>query len=527
MKVKDYKKIYEKVLTDETKQAKTERKNKEKMLKDFTNLYDKLAKEYGIADKNDNINDNVNKKALQELLKLIDKYKIDYEKFQYEPQFGIYKKEKAVGHLKLQKLYIDNKKPKTNNIGIEGSVTDKNDDNEVKKDNIKKDNTKKESIIPDKYKQIADGLISQNKAPILSTSLVANVLSSVKLIQSVVGADVDGKFGNKTKSAVIEFQKNNNITPSGIVDADTWKVILGKEIPTYKPNIKPKAKTKTDVKKTVKSNRVSDIGVIKHLFEYNLISKNVKIILEKKLSEYLTDDEMSKISLEPNNDELIVYYDNSIVKSAPFKMVDGKYEFLNSSDKEEISSIIVDIKNGVKNTENDNSIVLFTNKQKGEKISLNNLREKIKEKKDMKYSIGNTYTWMVQNKNNKEIIKSLRNLYKEITGEDVETKLLEDEIVNDAGNRQQFTEILMDNIKNADMVANLIYQACEATFGTHNEMIRVIGNRLTKLNDEKYIKDIASSFQKKYNESIIDAIKDEENSEGEFYNEIQLFKNIL
>lgn len=48
----------------------------------------------------------------------------------------------------------------------------------------------------------------------------------VKIIQKVVGADPDGKFGTGTKKAVIAYQKANGLYADGIVGLDTWEVIL-------------------------------------------------------------------------------------------------------------------------------------------------------------------------------------------------------------------------------------------------------------------------------------------------------------
>lgn len=48
-----------------------------------------------------------------------------------------------------------------------------------------------------------------------------------KIVQKVVGAGVDGIFGNETKSKVIAYQKKNNLAADGEVGINTWKKILG------------------------------------------------------------------------------------------------------------------------------------------------------------------------------------------------------------------------------------------------------------------------------------------------------------
>lgn len=68
----------------------------------------------------------------------------------------------------------------------------------------------------------------------------------VKLLQSVLinlGYDtgkIDGIFGLKTQNAVLQYQKNNYLTPDGVVDNKTWnsleKFILGYTSYTIKPS---------------------------------------------------------------------------------------------------------------------------------------------------------------------------------------------------------------------------------------------------------------------------------------------------
>ena len=47
-----------------------------------------------------------------------------------------------------------------------------------------------------------------------------------KIIQKVVGVEVDGKFGSGTKKAVIAYQKKKGLSADGVVGLNTWKKIL-------------------------------------------------------------------------------------------------------------------------------------------------------------------------------------------------------------------------------------------------------------------------------------------------------------
>ena len=65
------------------------------------------------------------------------------------------------------------------------------------------------------------------KEAICKKRLTYKYKNLTKIVQSVVGAAVDGKFGNDTKKAVIEYQRNNGLTTDGAVGLNTWKKILG------------------------------------------------------------------------------------------------------------------------------------------------------------------------------------------------------------------------------------------------------------------------------------------------------------
>lgn len=48
-----------------------------------------------------------------------------------------------------------------------------------------------------------------------------------KIVQKVVGVEVDGKCGKNTKEAIIAYQKKHSLTPDGEVGLNTWKQMLG------------------------------------------------------------------------------------------------------------------------------------------------------------------------------------------------------------------------------------------------------------------------------------------------------------
>lgn len=48
-----------------------------------------------------------------------------------------------------------------------------------------------------------------------------------RIVQRVVGVEVDGKCGNDTQKAIIDYQRKNGLTADGSVGLNTWKKILG------------------------------------------------------------------------------------------------------------------------------------------------------------------------------------------------------------------------------------------------------------------------------------------------------------
>lgn len=65
------------------------------------------------------------------------------------------------------------------------------------------------------------------KKAIVKKRLVYIHRNLTKIIQKAVGVTVDGKFGTKTRDAVIAYQKSHGLVADGVVGIKTWKAILG------------------------------------------------------------------------------------------------------------------------------------------------------------------------------------------------------------------------------------------------------------------------------------------------------------
>ena len=65
------------------------------------------------------------------------------------------------------------------------------------------------------------------KKAICKKQLIYRHKNLTKFLQGQLGIAADGKFGDGTKSAVINYQKKNKLTADGIVGLNTWKKILG------------------------------------------------------------------------------------------------------------------------------------------------------------------------------------------------------------------------------------------------------------------------------------------------------------
>lgn len=54
----------------------------------------------------------------------------------------------------------------------------------------------------------------------------------VKLLQTMLGINADGVFGDQTEAAVIKFQSDRNLDADGIVGAMTWAALEAKSAKT-------------------------------------------------------------------------------------------------------------------------------------------------------------------------------------------------------------------------------------------------------------------------------------------------------
>lgn len=59
----------------------------------------------------------------------------------------------------------------------------------------------------------------------------------VKQLQSKLGLNTDGDFGQRTEDAVKSFQTKNGLNPDGIVGPKTWETIMGKNVVVNTPQV--------------------------------------------------------------------------------------------------------------------------------------------------------------------------------------------------------------------------------------------------------------------------------------------------
>lgn len=64
--------------------------------------------------------------------------------------------------------------------------------------------------------------LTKSFAVILPQISVGCTGTAVKMLQAVLGVDIDGSFGNQTETALLTFQKNAGIDVDGVCGKDTW-----------------------------------------------------------------------------------------------------------------------------------------------------------------------------------------------------------------------------------------------------------------------------------------------------------------
>ena len=77
------------------------------------------------------------------------------------------------------------------------------------------------------WKAFKDRLTDKEVIPVPRTIKIGSTGKLVRMLQEFLGGlKVDGKFGAKTKAAVIKWQKNHKLTQDGVVGPKTWRAIL-------------------------------------------------------------------------------------------------------------------------------------------------------------------------------------------------------------------------------------------------------------------------------------------------------------
>lgn len=69
--------------------------------------------------------------------------------------------------------------------------------------------------------------VAVSKKAVCKRRVIHKYPNLTKFVQRAVGVDVDGKFGPKTKAAVVNWQKLVGLVPDGKVGPASWKKLLG------------------------------------------------------------------------------------------------------------------------------------------------------------------------------------------------------------------------------------------------------------------------------------------------------------
>jgi hypothetical protein len=274
----------------------------------------------------------------------------------------------------------------------------------------------------------------------LGTPSNNNSIPYIKVLQNILDSqgynlDINGKFDEKTKQAVVDYQSSDGLNRDGVVGKDTWSSLLK----LNDINITPKIVNVGSTKSTTTNNTKTDI----------------KTNPEVKNTETTTPVNNGDFQFKDSNDKIRNF---SELAKAP----DSKGSWYNNVDT--VYNLII---------KNPNQKFI---------IELNKLISERKNGKDLISFMSNNYS------------KSL------LGGRRFDIGIKAFDII---------TNFIIDPAKDAQII-NFALDGV----GTEDELLKTIINKRAKQTDD-YKNKIASSYQEEYNESLIDALEDDLDTDNE------------
>lgn len=522
--------------TQSLEQAKVDSKNQQQNKEEFTKVYNNIIKQGvdSMKKKNDTW-DSIKDELYGVVKSLMVKYNIsDITTLDKVKLGGVINPNKR----KVVHMYFSNSIKKDREALANAEKAKKEKEERIKKANIDSYEAEKAKIekeakekeakasalnVSDDSKKVAEEIKSSKTAKTLTTALVGKSLPEVKLVQEILnskGIDVgtaDGKYGEKTKTGVMSYQKSKGLETDGVVGNNTWKSLLNieEDLKMVTPEVNKKTSSSSKSTKSIYSDKeektLTSLGVTKgEDGQYSLTGDSLKGVLfeslglileaeegvekiDDKLKEYSSD---TTVIVKPDYKLLVKYKDVEIGDFTYTISEEGKIS-VSSETKSKIADVIGE-KTEV-NLEEDAKLDDTFNYYNEDitKRDAKNKEDALRAYFKINPSDIAYFKWIAKEKGG--TFEAVKTLFKDYIGEEY----------------REFVSNLLNNTKaDAKADAYLLYRAMEGAGTVEGIIYTVIKAR--EKEDNKYKKELQDFFEKEYGDGenlkqwLVDDLSDDE-----------------
>jgi hypothetical protein len=520
--------------------------------KDFIQSYREILLATKKAKKKDIFDDDLKETLKNTFLKIVNRYHVDsVEEFNKYVEKLV--KDRNFISLKTDfseenKIYFNYL---TESLGVpeqEPLIELKPENIPAKSDNLSKyeeelKNIPKTHDLDETSKKIFDIIVKDKKVPELKMNEKGDYVHFLQDYLKVFGyniGDVDGIFGVKTQKGVSEYQSKNNIDADGIVGENTWKNILhdlsaGEDF--SKLTVLKSTKTNTPIINNAKQLATNQKVNIENFFESKINEaidnfKGVEMIISKPY-----DEEKGFVTATFTKDGKPMLFKKSKYVTLPVIKDSGKFSKITQEDLLQNLSVVSDTTktNNTKTTNKDNQIISDDNSLNHEnstdedfqfKDSKGNSRNfselaKVPNSSGAWFNTETTMRRLILNNNNRHFILSLNKLYEQKKGSNLIHFMVD--VFQGANEDFKIYNTLLEYIINPNSDAMVINSAVKGV-GTEDQLLQLIINKRSKESDD-YKKKIADEYLSNYNESLLDALEDDLDTESS--QDQELIKKII